>query len=243
MGKLKVKGISNSMIGAYDKSPQHLLAMLERRSEKLAYLTFGAAFHTWILEPEKFEKQFVIGSARPNPNKTFAAEINAEWKEEMESNGFDVISEKDFETIKGMKESCLRQPLVRGWLEHASRQIEQDILWDKDGIPYKGRYDLKVGASVIDFKTTQDAGDNFSHSVRAFAYYRQAAMYLDGTGGDAFYIVAIEKRAPHLCRIYQISEDLIKAGQKEYLEKGPVVWNCIENDLYDEPSETKILKL
>jgi len=234
--KLFIRAVRNSHISAWELSPMHLKMLLERRQESKPYYIFGGAFHCWILEPEKFFERYVLASQRPYPGSNFAHHGNAEWKEEQEYHGLEVISEKDFNCIAAMKESMLRNKQVKEWMDNTDdSDNETDFYWSRDGIPYGGRYDRRVGRTLIDFKTTKSAaGPSFAESVKVFKYYRQAGMYLEGSGCNKFYFVACEKVPPYLCRVFEVTEELVKKGQDEYKILGPRVWKCVSDELWDE---------
>jgi len=212
------------MISAYDKG--ELDSFLNSTPEQKDYFTFGQAFHKWFLEPDDFWKEFVLASKRPEPAKSFGFTANKEWKLEIESDKLLVLKDQDFVKIQEMRDVVMLNPEVKRWMEHPAREVEKKIEWEVDGVQYKGRFDLRVGDTVIDFKTTNNCF-KFEESIINYKYYRQASMYLDGAGADRFVIVPVEKRMPYLSAVAVMDDDLIEMGRNEYKQKGKEIWKLL----------------
>ena len=68
--------VSNSMLSLLNKSPQHLQRMLDGYKEESSALNFGKAFHTIVLEPDKFNTDIAVFDG-----KTRRGKIWEEFKE------------------------------------------------------------------------------------------------------------------------------------------------------------------
>lgn len=197
-----------------------------------AAMDFGHAYHTWILENDKFDSEFVIydAAARPEPEMTFGAKENKEWKNEIYKNaviaGKTVIEASDMEKIKLMaaqlkKNNLNADTLIRNSVHEQS--IYQSVEIDGQKHDVKCRVDgMNSERGVIfDLKTTKDAHpSNFGRECGKFAYHLQAAFYkrlveLEYDKNFEFFIIAQETEAPFNSGLYRVSPAMIQKGNKE----------------------------
>ena len=108
--------------------------------------------------------------------------------------------------------------------------------------------DLRLGNIIFDLKTLEDAKD-FQKQVNNYKYYRQDTLYSLGyskiTGDDEprFIFIAVEKKAPFGCILYELDYDYKVKGLAELnqdLEKYKI-WKEWEDKtkIYDD----KLVKL
>ena len=165
------------------KSPLHFKYYSEKPITETAAMKFGTAFHTYLLEPEKFKKEYV---REPNVDKrtTLGKQTWAKFLERFSDKKW--VTESELNSIEEMA----------------------NIL--KENKHYK---------ELIDVKTTRNASpEAFGETIINQKYHMQAAYYLDGTGLDKYYIVAIEKVAPYGVCVYKFSKKLIEKGREEYIK-------------------------
>ena len=188
-------------------------------------MKLGTATHCAILEPERFEIEYVEAPVVDRRTK----DGKALWNE-LEQSGRIVLSSEEYAKVTGMakamKDHELASKLVEGGI------AEQSVYWNQkvsglevSEILCKARPDyikpLKKGYVIVDIKTTQDAS---VYEFQRKAYYKyyyhlQAAHYVRGFEaviGEkviAFMYIAIESEPPYAISVFKAGEDYLKAGE------------------------------
>lgn len=200
-------------------------------------LKTGRMIHTYILEQEKFEKEYFVTDKVSRATK-IGKEAFAIAQEKAKDR--EIIWSQDIEAAKKMKEMVMKlevkteikgKPksvkLFEALNKKASKELS--IFWqDPDtGIDCKGKIDgySEYWNMLFDLKTTTDCLDSaFKRSFFKYKYHIQAAFYMDGikelTGKipEGFMIFALEKEEPYLCKAHYIdfTAEPIEIGRKEY---------------------------
>lgn len=231
-------GISASGLKLLKQSPAHYK---EAKIEQTDAMFFGEAYHTFVLENDRFhsEYQVVDKSKRPEPEKTMGAKANQAWLESFENP----ISSEIYQQLQNMKKVLFKHPyakslLTGGEIEH-SYYCELDIEAE-DPIKVRFRPDhVKHNKRIIvDLKTAADASvDKFPAAAAKFNYQIQAALYADlmelvtgETLGYEFFFVAQEKSVPYAFNIYQASPQMRSIGKYEYEILLMLYSYCLECD-------------
>jgi len=230
-------GLSSSGLGSLAKSPAHYLASKEDQEETKA-LKFGTAFHTYVLEPEKFQAEIAVApkvDRRTKAGKTAWIEFVGSAADKT------IIDEEDMETIKRMGESVYAHPEAMRLLD-AEGFVEVSCFWDDYtlGAPCKCRPDkLNAGGACIDLKSTEDASQRaFARSCGQYNYIKRAAFYLRGlsqvTGypHTEFYFIAVEKKAPYGTMVYQVPRVYLDIAAEELDALIALYGRCIKDDLW-----------
>ncbi len=224
--------VSASLLKQIAKSPAHARAYLQQQQEPTAAMLFGTAFHTCVLESERFAEDYAVfeGDKRTKAGK--------EAYEALVASGKTIITATDYATITAMASAIGDHPaaskLVRG-----DGQTEVSMFWEDDetGLQCKCRPDIWIaqgtGSVIVDLKTTEDASpEGFARSIQTYGYGIQAAHYLAGSGADAFIFVAVEKKAPYAVAVYELdplSLEICEAKRRSLLE----YWaNCRKAEMY-----------
>ena len=238
---LSLDRVSNSYLSRLSKVP----AMAKIKTEATPAMTFGTAFHSFILEPDKFSHQVAVCpkcDRRTKAGKEVYADFTAE------STGKVVISIDEFETIQSMRESISRHPAAARLLSGGI--AEQSVLFNLESnngtiIKCKARTDfLTPNGIVVDLKTTKDASQHsFLRSILNFKYYLQASFYMTGLSKisdkyERFIFIAIEPNPPFRCEVYELSDEFLEYGYfkiKDLLElelkcRGYDFWPNYQND-------------
>lgn len=201
-----------------------------RKQEDSQAMKVGRAFHTMLLEPEKFNEEFSI---KPNvQSTTTAGMVGAGDYQDM------------LEAVKVVRGDVTIAPLLTGG------HPEVSIFWrdEETGVMCRVRFDYLPKRIGVDYKTTTDVSrESIGYAIADYRYDLSAAMYLDGLNqaglmGDdhlGFVLLFQEKKAPYLCEAVRLSEDLLAIGRrdfrhgldiyKQYIEKyGAAKWsdNC-----------------
>lgn len=224
--------VSASLLKQIAKSPAHAKAYLQQQQEPTPAMLFGTAFHTCVLESERFDNEYAVfeGDKRTKDGKA--------TYERLVSEGKTIISASDYATITAMASAIGDHPaaskLVRG-----DGKTEVSMFWDDDetGLACKCRPDIWLmrgaGSVIVDLKTTEDASpEGFSRSIQTYGYGIQAAHYLAGSGADAFLFVAVEKKAPFAVAVYELDPLSLEICEKQ--RRGLLEYwaNCREAEMY-----------
>lgn len=220
--------VSASLLKQIAKSPAHAKAYLEQTQETTPAMLFGTAFHTCVLESERFNDEYVVftGDKRTKSGK--------EAYEALVASGKTIITASDYATITAMAAAIGDHPaaskLVRG-----DGQTEVSMFWEDDdtGLQCKCRPDIWLGRVIVDLKTTEDASpEGFSRSIQAYGYGIQAAHYLAGSGADAFIFVAVEKKAPYAVAVYQLDALSLEISEMKRRDMLQLWASCRESDSF-----------
>ena len=226
----KIPALRFSDAKEFRKTPLHARHAILNPREDTASTILGTAFHTLLLEPEKFS-QYVVA---PKVDKR-TKEGKLTWAE-FEANNPNAIclSQQEHDALVGMNDSALAHPLVQSLIARPSLR-EVVITWNETVRrgeetviqPCKARIDWVVKDKqtfVIDVKTTRDASaEEFMRSISKYAYHAQAASYLRAvnaaapiTGSRRFIWLVVENVAPYGCAVYEASEGMLQQGEGDY---------------------------
>jgi len=233
--------ISASGVKKLKKSPLHFK---EEKTTETDAMTFGTAYHTFILEPELFEKEIYVFNPlkRPEPDKTFGSKLNSSWKNNIYLQNETVISMDDFEQIKAMKERLFSHRYIRMLFRNGEAEksiMSECITFEDKPIKIKIRPDyLKEKKRIIvDLKTTTDASElGFQKNAANLDYHIQSALYKDIIEQSdeknlswSFIFVAQEKTPPYAFGIYEASNQFISQGRYEYEQLIMLYQHCMES--------------
>ena len=205
--------ITNSMLSKLNQSPMHLQKYLDGEKDSSPALSFGSAFHTFILEPEKVDT-IVVFEGKTRRGKA--------WDEFCIDNADKtIITSKEWETITNMSKVILNNEEAIDFIAHSHKEVVN--IWDDTtrGIKCKGKVDCTFTASdnrkiLVDIKTTKDSSiDSFRRTSWKYGYDRQAAFYMNGFDADEFWFIVIEKESPHRVGIYKASEPFLNEGRNK----------------------------
>lgn len=233
-------GISRTGIMTLRKSALHYyhryLNQTTEAKEQTKALYFGSALHTYILENDKFDKEYFISEKNPYHGSSTAGK---EFKADMliRSRGKILIERDDVDIIKSMSSSLFSDSQVAGLLTGA--KYERSIYWiDPDtGILCKCRPDIWHSNMIGDLKTAVDASPyEFQHDIYRYGYHIQAAMIQDAIRIvlnhemlDFIYIV-VEKTPPYAVAVYILDQESINKGREEYKYRLAQYKDCLETN-------------
>ena len=141
-------------------------------------MLFGQICHAALLEPHRFQENFVI---KPEFKGEGSRKAKAEWEASLPPAAI-VLDQEDADTIVGMTASLLKHPgaafLLKQGIAEQSLYFEDEVT----GLPCKVRPDfLSESGFVINFKTTTDASKrSFSRDIWTYKYHIAAGLYLTG---------------------------------------------------------------
>ena len=224
--------ITNSMLSLLNKSPQHLeMHFLGHRQESPA-LNFGKAFHTFVLEPEKWKDEVAVFTGKSKRGK--------DWTQFQEDNNSKtIISQSELQKITGMRRRLCAPPVTWEFIENSDHEVVSVFEWDDSGILCKGKVDClytdENGRRIlIDVKTTQDASPTaFKRSAYKYGYHRQASFYKEGFNADEFWFAVIEKDSPYRTGLYKCSDEFLQNGRVEINNLMVLYRDYFIDEIYD----------
>ena len=217
-------------------SPAHLAYAIENPGEDTTEAKYlGTAIHKALLEPDLFNQTYAVagpcagttakGQPCGNTGKVrsgglwFCGKHPPEYADDILQ-----LNQAQWDACVGIRDKAYSRTRSRALLECGSRK-ELTAVWtdEETGIVCRARYDILSddGYIIGDLKSTQSAEDRaFSNSIYKFGYYIQASFYLWGARvlgvpSDIFAILAVEKKPPYECQVFEVHGEVIEAGEKE----------------------------
>lgn len=251
---MAAKGISRSGLMEIAKNPRkywwkYLSGLAE--TEETNSLRIGGGFHTFVLEPHKFNDVCVI-VPKEAPRRPSIAQVNAKkpsedtlaqiewWKNFDAANGLKTyIKTDELAEMKEMAQSVLSEPASKKVIS-AAGHIESSFFWhDEDyGVDVKCRPDYyRDDGILLDLKTCADASEEaFQKSIVNYGYDLQAFMMMEGvervTGKrpSDFVFVAVEKDAPYCVAFYSATPELLACGEARYHKLMAIYAACMKKN-------------
>lgn len=193
-------------------------AGLIREPDSTAYF-IGRAAHTLILEgPKVFETQYALGGPiNPATGKPYGNTTKKflEWQEVQQKP---VIPFDKADLIVAMNSGVRQNPYARELLEQG--QAEGVVRNEYCGLPCQIRIDwTNPELGIVDLKTCDNLSW-FERDARHFGYCHQLAFYQSVLGqavGEMapVYIIAVEKKEPFRCGVWQITSDTLSIAKSE----------------------------
>jgi len=207
-------GLSNSFLNEFDRSPAHAFTPREPSDAQ----RMGTLIHLYVLEPERFLKEYVTSPRLDKRTKEYKSLVDA-------SQGKEIIFTDELERLERIRANVRKAKigmLTIGEILDAPTCLKEVSIFWRDGDIYKKArldawYKSDSGNIILDLKKTVNANE-FNFSVKNYKYYRQNAFYLDGIKNitkmeiNEMYFVAVEDSEPYGVKVYALSPDYILAG-------------------------------
>lgn len=226
-------GINKGLLDVVRRSPAHAKAVLDAAndSEPTAAMQLGTAFHSMLLEPQDFERTYVVAPKFDKRTK----EGKAGWEAfQAEHGGKQFIDQEQLDQLLAMAHSVRQHPAANALLTGAPGRAELSVYWQDaiTGELCRCRPDFwRQDGIIVDVKTTDDASqEEFSRSLVKWRYHVQAPWYLDGTTAahqaghapkgwsapKAFAFLVVEKKPPYAVAVYVLDAESMALGRAEY---------------------------
>jgi hypothetical protein len=224
-------GVSNSMLKHLYRSPAHLKTYEEQPLEQTPAMLFGRIVHQLLLEPEKPWSWAI----RP-PGLDGRSKEGREWKAKV--GDMPVLDHSEWLNVEGAVASVRCHPTARLALSSGKSEVSVFRRFTLgSSVLRRARIDfVNDGNALVDIKTTDDARpDAFSRTLSNMRYYVQAAYYLDIWNDslpagqkpkESFVFIAVEKTAPYAVAVYNLAQEDINEGRREYIRLLQLYMEC-----------------
>lgn len=213
------EGANQSHLKKIIESPAHYQASLKYKLIPTPSMEMGTALHTLVLDGHE---AFKAGYVKKPDGLSLATKEGKEWKASLGRKKVLVEGGKDdpWNSVIGMGDALRRLEWFSGADEDYIKYNEVSVYWDWEGVRCKARLDrvLVDEGIVLDLKTTDSVEPElFSKKVVGLGYDFQASFYAKAAEEAfgrpfRFIFVAIERRAPYTCDLFEASQDMLDEG-------------------------------
>lgn len=216
-------GVSRSALELFRTSPAlYAYRVLGKNPEQRKSRAFeeGTAIHAAILEPERFETDFVI---KPSFNRKSASGRAEEvsWDEAARKAGKVGVAEDDRERYLIIADRARKNKVVRelGLLDGGVAEKSIYRTHEVTGLQLKCRPDYWWPEKnwMLDVKSTDSANPRtfVQKSVASYGYHRQEAFYRYVGQAERFIFLAVEKTEPYFTSVIELHADDVLLGWHE----------------------------
>ncbi len=202
---------------------------------------FGSALHCLLLEPEKFDDNFIIATGAPinprygTPFKRGSKSYD-EWFEtvKLQAGKKKLIFPEEYQELLIMQKEYkhLVDDLVniKGYKLNRERPIE----WidEETKQPCTGFIDTEIAGIILDLKTTADMSEDTLYKKCQKSYFIQAAVYadalrqIDDCQHPIVFLVFLRSKAPYTMKIVEVEKETLELGLKEFRKAIRIYQDC-----------------
>lgn len=243
----QIDAVNYSTLKHLDKSPGHMLQEKLNPPEPSEALDVGTATHIAILEPDRFEQEYVVPPKVDRRTKDGKAEWAAFLEEHAHQQHIDAAN---YDAVVAMRDAVYRNPTARAVLQGRGAN-ELVAVWEdtETGLLCKGAMDrvTNVDATniVVDVKTLAGLAKPrvFEREIARRQYHVQAGMYtggleelgfgrigehVDGAVPLEYWFIVVEKSPPHASRVMKLATEAIQLGRDRLREYLKLYAECLE---------------
>ncbi len=241
MADIANRPLSYSSLKAFWQSPKHYIAYLKKPYEPEKF-AMEKASETLILEPEKFDKQFLVVD-KPDRRTTAGKQEWERIQDQCEKEKLIMLTKEEYENAKLMAESVKNNPQTAYYLDHIT-EIQKKLSWTdkKTGLQVIGYADVICEIDehkiIIDLKSTTDGSPNaFFKQAAQLNYDLQCGSYLLAFHKkyyefpDYMYMV-YEKNLPYNSEMIHCPADYCNDAKAEFEHMLTSFKYCMDNNLW-----------
>lgn len=247
----QINAVSITKLKSMARSPQHFICEREKPKESRP-MTLGTAAHCAVLEPERFDVDYVAwgkktkrGKAAPRCGATWAAFLEDHKKKT-------IITANDYNLALKMQGAIRSNAAAIKYLRSGTPEVV--MRWTAFGRECKARADWIIiidGLPVlVGIKTARDCREReFGRDSAKYEYPMQWAFYYDGyksiTGISPKVVeIVVENKAPHAVSVYVIDDVILSAGFDKYSDLLIKLEECETSNAWPGPSQgEQVLRL
>lgn len=237
--------VSKSALDVFARSPAHYLHYLgtginedeeeEKAKKTPEALLIGSAFHSLVLEPDVFAREYVrlpdFGSMQSSKNRA----LRDGWL--AERPGIIGLKADQWRTIHGMRESVLRNKRIRRILETGRPERTVAAIDPHTGLPRKARldWDSELEGIALDLKSALDGRwDRWKLEAGRRRYHVQDAYYTDtcelaGLNLPVMGFGVVEKTPPYVSALYTLGPKARAAGEIMFRRELDGIAECCDS--------------
>jgi len=221
----KIDALNYSSLKYMRRSPMAYRYFMDRPQKATPAMVLGSHTHRMILEPNKTGDFAIWGEvAGQNVRR---GKVWEDFQAECAASGKQIITKDEREGMVGMSAAVRKSSMAMRFLDGGRSEVS--CVWQdrKFGRPCKGRFDkvklISGKPHIVDLKTTRDCRPiRFGNEAYRLGYHIQLWMYEEGyyvlTGERPKMIeVAVENKPPYELCVFEIPEDVLFAGQQDYV--------------------------
>lgn len=233
---IKIEGLHATSLKDMLVSPRLYQWRRKNKREDTDSLRVGRACHTAILEPDRFAFEYLVWRG-----SKMGRRFGKRWDEFTalaKSAAQTILTEQQYETAIALRDAVRQHPLAKALLDEGGRK-ELTIRWthERTGLPCVSRVDYLCSV-ITDVKTTKNtAPGKFSADAVRFGYPMQAGFYGDacaaaGLGALPFKFLAVQNVPPYDVAVFNVPEDVLAFGRKQYEEAIDKLIACKESNTW-----------
>ena len=235
------EGISKSGLDKIARSPAHYRYSEQRESTRA--MVIGTAIHAAILEPERFDLEYVITECK--------ARTESAYKKAKAVHGDELtLTAQEGKKVSNMREAVENNFEAMQFLRAPGKAEASAICIDPEtGITIRARFDWITDSGVaVDVKKTQDLR-KFGRSVFDYRYHVQEAMYsyvyklVTGDDLQAFYFLAVEEEAPHSNQMFLLDDLAREMGEFYFRRDLRTYARCKDSGIWPHPALDNIIDM
>jgi exodeoxyribonuclease VIII len=212
-------------------SPKHYRHRTLNPDDDSDTLRIGRAMHTLVLEPHKFEGEYVAFDGR---------RAGPKWDTfEVEHAHQTILTRKQWDDAHSMAAAILAHPVAAAYL--ARGEAEKTLVWTDPatGLACKCRVDFlsRTFGAVVDLKSAANIEKRaFENVIMRYGYNCQGAHYRNGAIACGEFvdpvsvIIAVEKTAPFDVGVFRLKPDAIDAGAADVADLLALLKQCTDRD-------------
>lgn len=256
-------GISKSHLDKIAVSPAHYFAAYldpaRVRPEPTPAMVQGTAIHTAVLEPDEFERAYVVVPEympnRPTDRQRNAKKPSSEtveaiiaWNEfELSAAAKLILTGEQWGISLAVQHSVRKHPRAKQILKKGKSEQTYFAVDPDTGALVKARPDWTTDEMwIADLKSTKNASpDHFYRSVLDFSYHLQPWFYqnvleaaLDTTVPKHWEFIAVEKEPPYAVACYVLPPEVYRAGARIAAQRLQAIVDCKMLDNWPAYSDT-----
>jgi len=247
---LEGRPLSYSSLKQFRKSPKHYIQYLTKPFAPSAEMMLGTLVHTLTLEPEEFEKRYML-YVKPTGTGSVAAKNNlidiANQAKRI------LITQEEVDTAKIIHQALMDHEQSRILIENR-RKVEINLRWrhKETNLPLTGKIDFESRAwdtdFILDLKTSRDSDpDEFLKQAVKLDYHMQVGSYSDGYPRKFFkfpnfMFIVVETVEPYNVSVMFCDNKYVEQAKDEFYGTLLAFRRCMDKGLFNQGYEFRLME-
>lgn len=218
-----IKALNWSSLREIAVSPRQYQHRMSAPREDTRAMALGRAVHAFVLEPERFTRDYGVMPDFGDQRTKAAKEAKAAWVADLRP-GVEYLPIDDYEGVIGMGAAVADHRVARDVLSGVRAEVVATWSDSGTGLACKGRLDGIAGGRVVELKSARSVGRRFCADAADRLYHGQVAYYHDGAIAAGLLpadapppvIVAVASAAPYDVQVLELSAATLEAGRALY---------------------------